>query len=163
MPFWGLKHIRMVEQISSPCIFRTFQISLGKPFSGEALIPLGPLHPHFTFYLWVWLLLLLYVDQIKRFLAFCDRVLSLTMMTSKFLYVLACVCFSLFFCCYMKERNCFILFYYILFYYFFIILLLNEFIAFVVVQWSSQSSFIGFPSHTPSTFSQPPTWLLWKP
>lgn len=41
--------------------------------------------------------MLLYVDQIKRFLAFCDRVLSLTMMTSKFLYVVACVCFSLFF------------------------------------------------------------------
>ena len=34
-------------------------------------------------------------------------------------------------------------------------LLLNEFITFIVVQWSSQSNFKGFPSHSPSTFHPP--------
>ena len=32
---------------------------------------------------------------------------------------------------------------------------LNEFITFVVVQWASQSSFIGFPSHNPSLCPPP--------
>ena len=44
----------------------------------------------------------------------------------------------------------------ILFYFIF-----NEFITFVVVQWSSQSNFIGFPSHNPSAFLHPPK--LWRP
>ena len=35
-------------------------------------------------------------------------------------------------------------------------LLLNEFITFIVVQWSSQPNFIAFPSQTPSTSLTPP-------
>ena len=41
--------------------------------------------------------------------------------------------------------------------------LLNEFITFIVVQWSSQSNFIGFPSHNPSVSPHPLNRLLWKP
>ena len=39
----------------------------------------------------------------------------------------------------------------------------NEFITFVVVQWSSKSNFIGFPSHSPSASPIPPNCLFWKP
>ena len=38
-----------------------------------------------------------------------------------------------------------------------------NFITFIVVHWSSQSNFIGFPSHTPSTSPHPWNCLLWKP
>ena len=38
----------------------------------------------------------------------------------------------------------------------FYFLLLNEFITFIVVQRSSQSNFIGFPSHNPSASPHPP-------
>ena len=46
---------------------------------------------------------------------------------------------------------------------FLIFLLLNEFITFIVVQWSSQSSFIGFPSHNPSASPHSLNCLLRRP
>ena len=45
----------------------------------------------------------------------------------------------------------------------FLFLLLSEFITFIVVQRSSQSNFIRFPSHNPSTSSYPQNSLLWRP
>ena len=41
--------------------------------------------------------------------------------------------------------------------------LLNEFITFIVVQWSSQSNFIGFPSHNPRASPLSLNCLLWWP
>ena len=52
-----------------------------------------------------------------------------------------------------KFLSFFIYFWFLLFSFF---LLLNEFITFVVVHWSSQSSFTGFPSHNPSASPHPP-------
>ena len=42
-------------------------------------------------------------------------------------------------------------------------LLLNEFITFIVVQWSSQPNFIAFPSPNPSASPHRTNCLLWKP
>ena len=37
-----------------------------------------------------------------------------------------------------------------------------NFISFIVVQWSSQSNFIGFPTHNPSASPYSPNCLLWR-
>ena len=47
---------------------------------------------------------------------------------------------------------------YILFFYYSV-----NFITFIVVQWSSQPSFIAFPSQTLSVPPDPATCLIWKP
>jgi len=48
------------------------------------------------------------------------------------------------------------------FFFTFLFLLLNEFTAFIVVQWSSQSNFIGFPSHNTSASPQLNFYILLK-
>ena len=61
-------------------------------------------------------------------------------------YIFIYLFIYLYFCFFLAKE---VLGFYLFFYFY----LLSEFITFIIVQWSSQSNFIQFPSHNPSAYS----------
>ena len=94
--FSGIKYIHFIVQLSPLSVSKTWSSSQAEPLYPiknnipHASLPTAPSNHYSTFCLWVWLFYVPHVSGMVQYLSFCVWLISLSIMSLRFVYTIAC-------------------------------------------------------------------------